>query len=81
MKYPTLEQVNVADHAQLATWHRFLPSPGSNERNAKFELVDGWEATTEREFETLKLICARLKEAGGWNLELSKQIGWQKPVE
>lgn len=80
MNYPTIEQVQAADREQLARWHRFLPSPGSNERNAKFELVEGWEATTESEFETLKLICARFKELGGWDAELSKKVG-QIPVE
>lgn len=34
MEYPTVEQVALADHRQLAVWYRFLPSPQSNQVEA-----------------------------------------------
>lgn len=27
-KYPTIDEVNAADHVQICRWVRFLPSPG-----------------------------------------------------
>lgn len=29
--YPTIEEVEIADQIQLATWYRFLRSPGPKE--------------------------------------------------
>lgn len=71
--YPTYEEVQQADHEQLARWYRFLPSPGSfavgGDRD-EFERGMRWEASV------LDRIVARFTELGGWNPELSKKVGW-----
>lgn len=79
MKYPTLKEVEAADHKQLATWHRFLPSPGANvaeedRGTAKYDRIQ------EHEIRVLAYLSARLQDLGGWSPELSKEIGFEKPL-
>ena len=71
MRYPTLNQVEAADRMQLCCWHRFLESPGWSAvgcENAELEL--------NREAAIQDRIQVRLKEAGGFTPQISKEIGW-----
>ena len=73
MSYPNEEQIERADHAQLAYWVRFLPSPGSRATGmdpASFQLI------LLEEKEILDRIIARFNEMGGMTPEISKEIGW-----
>jgi hypothetical protein len=90
MKYPTMQDVEAADKVQLAQWHRFLPSPGQVLYSAKeptrklypsaaLESDDEWNERYDREFAILARITARLTDAGGWDAQLSKEVGHTKP--
>lgn len=54
--YPqTDEEVEAADHEQLAHWQRFLPSPANpdevrrlNRLLARFKELGGWNATLSK---------------------------------
>lgn len=70
-KYPTMVEVEAADHLQLAFWQRFLPSPGASEIGKR-----DFEATMAAEGAVLDRICERLREAGGITPQISKTIGW-----
>jgi hypothetical protein len=71
MTYPTLEQVETADHMQLCRWIRFLPSPG----RARIGQSD-FEETLEVEGDIMDRIIAINQALGGFTPEISKQIGW-----
>lgn len=71
MEYPTLKKVEEANKEQLAYWSRFLPSPGQN-----FIGKENFEEKLQEELEILNLILKRFKDGGGWNPQLSKQVGW-----
>lgn len=75
MNYPTLDQVEKADHFTLAKWYRFLKSPGDvalHPRNPRyFEIIDEQVTIMNR-------ITARFNELGGMNSSLSKQLGWSR---
>ena len=78
MKYPTLEQVERATVLQLATWRRFLGSPGIAAIMAG-KTGAGAEAARLRELEVLERIIARHEEQGGWTPALSKEVGLDPP--
>ncbi|HRF80147.1 MAG TPA: hypothetical protein PL070_08670 [Flavobacteriales bacterium] len=76
-----MQEVDAAEKVQLARWHRFLPSPGAGP-----VLVDGssetgeqWQERVDREFAVLARITARLTDAGGWDAQLSKEVGLVNP--
>jgi hypothetical protein len=72
MRYPSIEEVNNANHMQLGRWLRFLPSPGMN---AIDHGMEGEELDEHLYFESL--VLARIGERfEGWTPELSKAIGW-----
>lgn len=68
MKYPTLAEVEAADHEQICRWWRFLPSPGFRPKYAVQETV--------MELQVMDRIVIRFKQLGGMTPELSKRIGW-----
>jgi len=72
--YPSLEEVESADHEQICRWYRFLPSPGSKLSdslpNEEFSKI------IDEQSEIMNLICKKYKEGGGFNSALSKKIGW-----
>lgn len=70
-RYPTLDQVNAADHMQICRWHRFLPSPGESAID-----TPEFEATLAEEVAVMNRIADRLHELGGFTPEISKAIGW-----
>lgn len=78
MRYPTATQVEAASHQELARWMRFLRSPGMRAIEADMQWAAA-EAEREVEAAILALITARFHEAGGWNAELSKAVGWDEP--
>jgi len=39
MSYPTLEEVEEADHEQICRWCRFLPSPGMDNQEEIMNLI------------------------------------------
>ncbi len=67
MNYPTMEEVEEASHVQLGRWYRFLESPSID--LPAYEIYDS-------ELEILTLILERFDKLGGWNPQLSKQVGW-----
>lgn len=73
MKYPSRENVLLADRVQIARWWRFLPSPGVN-----YLGQEDFLEMAQYEAETMNIINARFEEFGGMNHELSKVIGWKK---
>ena len=81
MNYPTLDQVNAADHYAICRWYRFLPSPGiasinrPGKHTAKRAADD--EAALQRELPVMNRIAERLKEFGGFTPEISKSLGWE----
>lgn len=84
MNYPTLAEVEAADLVQLATWHRFLPSPGANASSAipvdpEPHDEEAWEAAVDADFAILRRIIVRLQQLGGWTAELSRTVGFSAP--
>lgn len=73
MIYPEFKAVETASHFQLAKWARHLPSPGMS---AAGRDEHAFEAALEREAAIMDRIMVRFQEAGGWNPELSKAVGW-----
>ena len=73
MNYPTIEEVETADRIQLASWYRFLPSPGTSALGE-----ENYEDTAKYEISVLNRITERFGELGGMNPEISKKIGWRK---
>ncbi len=71
MVYPSMEEVNEASHQQLATWHRFLLSPGESHTP-----LDDFKLLIAAETEILTRIEERFYSMGGMSPQLSKQIGW-----
>lgn len=71
MRYPTLEEVEEASHRQLGEWCRFLPSPGMGAIGAA-----GFSDAIDKDASIMRRILERFGEAGGWNPQLSKDIGW-----
>jgi hypothetical protein len=76
MNYPTLTEVETADKVQLGTWLRFLPTPGWKHAG-QGEII--FKARLREESETMDRIAARFLHLGGWNPELSKQVGLEPP--
>jgi hypothetical protein len=76
MIYPTSDEVDHADHLQLARWFRFLPPPGACGVGGSRAL---FYKVFEREKPIMDRIVARLKEMGGMTPKISKAIGWEKP--
>ena len=71
--YPTLAEVEAADHVQLSRWMRFLRNPGLS---AVGKL--NFEQHLDAELEILNRIMARHKQLGGWTPEISKLVGWDR---
>lgn len=71
MTYPDPDQIEAADHEQLARWHRFLPSPGMSALGRS-----DFGETLKREADTMGTINSRLLALGGITPEISKAIGW-----
>lgn len=74
MNYPTEQEVKDASRAQLCSWWRFLPSPGTH-AIGKPEFNEVMLA----EGKIMDLIAERFKEVGGFTPAISKAIGWGKP--
>lgn len=72
MNYPTMEEVDSADRVQLATWKRFLRSPGWNAVGQ-----NDFEELLKHERPILDKICERFDELGGMTPTISKHIGWK----
>lgn len=71
MNYPTLEQVKESNVIQLATWFRFLESPGMSGVGKQDFLQ-----ILKDESDIMREIIKRFKSLGGMNPEISKIIGW-----
>jgi hypothetical protein len=67
--YPTLDQVENADHEQICSWYRHLPSPGDG---IDFD-SDNYKEEIEKQVEIMKVICDKYKNGGGFNSTLSKK--------
>lgn len=77
MAYPTMEQVKAADREQLCSWHRFLPSPGSDVIDTNPSLEVGMAAIAA-EKTIMDRIHERFKAAGGFTVGISKRVGWSR---
>lgn len=80
LPYPTLDEVNAADHMQICRWYRFCGSPASAIINrpgkwTETRQVQADEATA-REVPIMNRIAERLKEFGGFTPKISKALGW-----
>jgi len=75
MNYPTTEEVKNANHVQICTWYRHLPSPGSNLSNSMDQ--DEFSKKITEQGEVMNLICEKFKEGGGFTPEISKMVGWE----
>lgn len=73
MKYPTMEEVEAADHEQICRWWRFLKSPGQGAIGKDRPL---FEEIGQRELDVMNRIAKRLEEFGGFTPAISKRIGW-----
>jgi hypothetical protein len=71
MKYPSLDEVEAADHLQICTWIRRLPSPGASAIGGPV-----FYATMNAEALVMTRILDRNRDFGGFTPEISKQIGW-----
>ena len=71
MNYPSIVEVEAADHIQLCRWWRFLKSPGGRAIGK-----DDFNEVLEAEAAIVERIKTRLAEFGGFTPEISKQIGW-----
>lgn len=82
LNYPTMEDVEKANHEQICRWYRFLDSPGScfnNLSNDEFrEYEEEIKKFTDIQVNIMNRISEKFKEGGGFNSELSKKIGWNK---
>lgn len=76
--YPTMEQVNEADHTQICRWYRFLPSPGTSGISEEDLDRQNFAKALAAEAPILKRITERLKEFGGFTPEISKEVGWNR---
>ena len=72
MKYPTKQEIELADKRRLAEWYRFLPSPGSN-----FIGSNVFYQKLEEEGRIMDRIVERFREMGMFTPTLSKDIGWE----
>ena len=77
MQYPTLEQVEAADREQICRWWRFLRYPGCDDYGLPLE---DFERGLIESIPIITRIAERYKEVGGFNSEISKRIGWDKPI-
>jgi len=68
--YPTLDEVEAADHERLCRWHRFLPVPGSWALG-----TSAFNEAVTVEFAVMQRISARVVELGGFPIEICKEIG------
>lgn len=71
LTYPTRAEVESADHADLARWYRFLPSPGHSAIG-----THDFERVMQEEKALLDLIMERLNKCGGITPAISKEISW-----
>lgn len=74
MEYPTLEQVEVADHEQFCRWYRFLPPPGARAIGPNTNKF--YNALCD-DAKIIDRIVKRVMEFGGFTPEISKKIGWK----
>jgi hypothetical protein len=73
MEFPTLAEVETADHEQICRWYRFLPPAGANHAEKSPE---EFEAAFNIESKIQTRVYERWIEGGGFTPELSKKIGW-----
>jgi len=71
MTYPTINEVNSADHEQICHWFRFLSSPGN-----KAIGQSNFREILEKEATIMDRIVERFDEFNGMTPEISKSIGW-----
>lgn len=76
MKYPTIEEVDAADHEKIGYWFRFLESPGMSAIDSPNVVYD---TVARKEAVIMNRISERLHEFGGFTPEISKRIGWIRP--
>jgi hypothetical protein len=69
MKYPTIEEIENADHKQICFWYKNLPSPGSNFSGEEFR------KKMEEEIILLNRIIDKFTENGGMTSEILSRIG------
>jgi hypothetical protein len=69
--YPNMEEVEAAGRVQLGRWCRFLPSPGMDWVND-----EDYKKKLATELNILQRVLDRFDDLGGWDTQLSKQIGW-----
>lgn len=72
--YPSLEEVEAADHESICRWYRHLPSPGSKIPDSLPN--DKFKEAIDKQAAVMNLICDKYKEGGGFNSSLSKKIGF-----
>ncbi len=73
MDYPSLADVELADHMTLARWHRFLQSPGLS---AIDRSQSAYEEARRVETAVMNRIQERFTSMGGMTPEISKAIRW-----
>jgi hypothetical protein len=71
LPFPTLKEVESAHRLQLGRWMRFLPSPGMDWINN-----EDFKEMMKYEVAVLLRVIERFDDFGGWDLKLSKEIGW-----
>ena len=70
--YPSLDEVEAADHEQICKWYRHLPSPGDKVPHT----LSNYRELVDEQVTIMNLICDKYKSGGGFNSSLSKKIGW-----
>jgi len=75
MEYPTMEEVEAADHLQICKWYRFLPSPGTIALGRAPEVH---KTMVKKERLIMDAISNRFLQGGGMSPEISKKIGLTK---
>ena len=78
MEYPTLEQVESADHEQLCRWYRFLPPPGTRAIGKAGADLGSFYDVLFADAKILERIVHRVRDLGGFTPEISKKIGWDR---
>ncbi len=71
MSYPTMEEVEAMSHFQLAHMYRFQGSAGRDAIGKP-----NFEEILQQQLKIQERMLERFEKMGGWNPQLSKQIGW-----
>jgi hypothetical protein len=75
MNYPTMYEVEAADHRQLCEWHRFLGTPG---RSAAGRSYREFVSVIEAESKIANKINERFLAGGGMTEDISESLGWTR---